>query len=311
MIVIIEGPDGAGKSELATKIAEEFRMEVRHEGPPPTDIKLHLYYGRKLKAAKTQDRYSLGQGTVFDRLYLGETVYGPVLRGIDRLGPSSLKLMERLAASCNVFKVMCLPGYEVARRNWASGRPELFDSDAKFRATYDGFSRISDGNYIYDYTKDPHCEYLFQRMKAHRFRSLPEWMIGSPNAKFLFIGERGSQKQEAYVDLPFWGVDNSSQYLNDALANIFKEEEIAFMNAYDMYGEPNTLLTSNAYGYPWRIIALGKAAAKFCEKQNVKYSEVPHPQFWRRFHHLSHGKAGYSQLILNRITDAHSSPLPR
>lgn len=69
--VIIEGPDGAGKSTLAKRLAVHLGVEVFHSGGPPMDIK-HL----QLKMDKIKKNY---RSHVIDRTpHISEPIYAPV-----------------------------------------------------------------------------------------------------------------------------------------------------------------------------------------------------------------------------------------
>jgi MoxR-like ATPase len=67
MIVILEGPDGAGKTTLAEQLAKKYGLVYKHEGPPPPKVNVLEYYGQLLDEAR-------GKNVVFDRLALGERV---------------------------------------------------------------------------------------------------------------------------------------------------------------------------------------------------------------------------------------------
>lgn len=85
MIVVLEGPDGAGKSSLAAKIAQAVQVDPRctvrvvHTGPPkPGEDPSASCLAAVMEAARLSAE---GQVTVFDRLHVGEMVYGPKFRG--------------------------------------------------------------------------------------------------------------------------------------------------------------------------------------------------------------------------------------
>lgn len=308
MILIIEGPDGVGKSTLARLLADTYNLQYHHEGPLPPGVNALDYYGGVLQRAR-RHRHDTAQGTVLDRLFLGETVYGPLLRKGSRLDPAGVILMQRLVSAAGAMQILCLPPYEVCLRNWQSDRPELIsrDSEDVFRASYIGFAEQVAGQYLFDYTRS-NLDDLLSRVSMTR--TTPRCTlnyIGSPNAQILFVGERGSQKESATVDLPFWGTDNSSQFLNFTLAGLFREADMAFVNAFDQFGGRNILSHRNGHGQPWHhVVALGRAAEKACRRADLKHVMVPHPQYWRRFKFNQLG--AYRRLILD-ATNAHPSPL--
>lgn len=79
MIIVFEGPDLAGKSNAAQRVAAVSTRELLKKGPPSGVSILEQYLGpidhRIL--ALTDGAQSL----VLDRWHMGELVYGPILRG--------------------------------------------------------------------------------------------------------------------------------------------------------------------------------------------------------------------------------------
>lgn len=92
-MIILEGPDGSGKSTLAGRLAEV----IQHRGPPGSD---DLF--REMQRALQADAYA-----VHDRLFHGELVYGPVLRGRSRLTPYQARYLEYTAATYGALVVWC------------------------------------------------------------------------------------------------------------------------------------------------------------------------------------------------------------
>ena len=77
MIVILEGPDGSGKTTLADNIrnsAETYVHLIRSNSKPPRAADIFLY-------TQWLDRFPKGMGLIVDRHPLiSEYVYGPILR---------------------------------------------------------------------------------------------------------------------------------------------------------------------------------------------------------------------------------------
>lgn len=291
MIVILEGPDGSGKTVLASQLVERYKLKYRHEGPPPPDVSLLDYYGGLLEDAR-------GTNVVFDRLALGELVYGPILRGKDRLGADGYRLIMKLISAVGAQTIVCLPPMKTCEENWSKRlSSELFKDASKFRETYRMYVQLftTFDEWTYDYTRDP-IDAIFALLNLER-PTLPANMTGSPKAKYLLLGDRGSSK-DPYVDLPFWSTVNSSAYLYRALDMAgFNDFQCAFMNAHFVGHE--TPRSIPEYFFPEaknaRIIALGERASEVCRRQGMDHCGVPHPQFWRRFHH--HDIESYADLL--------------
>lgn len=80
-IIILEGPDGVGKTTLADAIEAMCSGPVVRfrQGPPPEDVMPALHYMDGIDAiveARKDDTT-----VIVDRFHVGELVYGPLLRG--------------------------------------------------------------------------------------------------------------------------------------------------------------------------------------------------------------------------------------
>ena len=87
MLIILEGPDGAGKTTLAEALMAGFYRKwpsgtftVEHRGPLSPDVDPVDEY--TLPDYDPTDRTNL---VVCDRWHLSETVYGPIYRGASRV----------------------------------------------------------------------------------------------------------------------------------------------------------------------------------------------------------------------------------
>jgi hypothetical protein len=289
-IVILEGPDGGGKTALAQRF-QRAGFAYHHEGPPPKrkswDALAH--YGALVERAR-RARHD----TVFDRLHLGETIYGPLARGWDRLGIDGLKLMNRLIRAAGVKIWLCLPSYTRCLENWRTikgGRAEYVKDELIFRRIYDAWRRryarlLS----IFDYTIDDEGDLIDDALRERP--QLPPGVVGAPNATWLFVGERPAGP----LDLAFFAREGSSAYLNRCLARAgFREPMIALVNACSWRGGQRRLRRLQEQ-YSLRVVALGAVARSVCLWQGVPVrAALPHPQYWKRFHF--HDEDGYVQLL--------------
>lgn len=163
MIVIIEGPDGAGKTKLAEHLCQTFDMAYRHEGPPPTDVDCLAHYVGLLVNASDFGRRSV----VFDRMALGERVYGPLLRGEDRLGSGWLAFRQ-LADRMKALHLVCLPPLDVCTKCWQSRRGKEMIGDLKvFQASWWQWHRqvVMNNIAVYDWTS-PHAAMALKGIEA-------------------------------------------------------------------------------------------------------------------------------------------------
>ena len=92
MFIIVEGPDGAGKSTLIGQLLQSYPGSVRrHFGAPATeDDALNywkIYVGTIESAAKSVV-------TILDRSWYSDLVYGPIFRGKQEMDNLHVSLLE-------------------------------------------------------------------------------------------------------------------------------------------------------------------------------------------------------------------------
>lgn len=109
----------------------------------------------------------------------------------------------------------------------------------------------------------------------------PEWMVGSPAARYLIVGEQMGNPETVTREIPFCGPGGCGPYLTRALHLAgFREKTLAWANSLDLLGNPRGLPQTNALNRSWAVIfALGKVA----QRLHPGAVPVPHPAFWKRF----------------------------
>jgi hypothetical protein len=145
MKLIVEGPDGGGK----TTVIEKLGLTRRHlkslrggvggstvEGWGGTDPAPVAYIRQLIEAP---------DGTAFDRFYLSELVYGPILRGRAAIRESDVDLVWRVASLMGIYTVVCLPSFETTFQNVTQlGRERPSYQTPEFlQKSYDSWKRIT------------------------------------------------------------------------------------------------------------------------------------------------------------------------
>lgn len=182
-IIILEGPDGSGKTTLAHVLMEHGYKYI-HNGPPSEKNLAALYIGQIAAA------YASGKPTVFDRLHLGERVYGPIMREKSLLDIDDEKAIERLTEAIDIQIVLCLPPWRVVLENWIqNSKNEYVDTMQALKKIYDAYVELwySGRPYVtFDYTRHTVNSFARALMELHG-NPLPKGVIGSQRPRFLFV----------------------------------------------------------------------------------------------------------------------------
>lgn len=97
MIIIVEGPDGAGKSTLIRNIAQGARMSTyTHFGAPESDEDAFGYY-KKYAAAIKQCKPEVIN--IFDRSWYSDMVYGPIMRSREEMTQEHADMLSSMVVA--------------------------------------------------------------------------------------------------------------------------------------------------------------------------------------------------------------------
>jgi hypothetical protein len=160
-VIIVEGPDGSGKSTLCKYLGEEFDLQVvapQEKGRmPKLPVRNRVY--RALGKA-VQGRHP---AKIYDRLYFSELVYGPAIRGRIDFSPGERTYIENILWSMHCPIILCLPPLQIVRENltkdsdsmeWLS-RGKMEDPIQEIYNEYCKIPHRPTGQLIeYDYTSD-------------------------------------------------------------------------------------------------------------------------------------------------------------
>lgn len=143
MLVIIEGPDGSGKTTLASRLADHLDAEVHHHGPYRGEKEVAHHYWRSIDAARLE-----GQKIVMDRSWISEPIYGKHVRsGLNRVSLDARRALERGALSAGGVVVRMAASFDFCSRNWAdrTGRVEYVRSANQFRRIWADYRDLEPG----------------------------------------------------------------------------------------------------------------------------------------------------------------------
>lgn len=230
MKLIVEGPDGAGKSTLIEKLGlKRLHLKSLRGGVGGTtqegwggQDEAPLAYVKQLVAAP--------EGTAFDRFYLSEMVYGPLLRGAAGITPEEAKLVERVTRARGIATVVCLPPFRRTVSNvMQEGRERptyqtpTFLREAYVRwcqmATHTGAHQPHERYFThFNYTTDDTMDAVTM-LGIHQDR-----VIGSLLGRVLVVTDEDQW--------PLMSMNGASGDINRALwAAGFREDDLTFTNS--------------------------------------------------------------------------------
>jgi hypothetical protein len=281
VLLILEGPDLSGKSTLA----EALPGRVVHHGPPG-DRSIVEVYAEDIERYKPDGCDSI----VFDRLHLGEMVYGPLKRGQSRLTTLHLDWFRLLIQSRGGFVVVLLPPKNVLERRLLY-RIENFVSLDELYKVHDAYVPLGAeyANWVVDSAefKTTELTQILQRLELEA-EPLINWPRygGPPKPDVLLVGDRPSDNRRKLPErlIPFTPEPGTSgEFLFKALRiNQLRHYGLTNSHETDVRGLWKTLSSP-------KTVALGNQAARALTEAGVPHTKVYHPQYARRFEHSALG----------------------
>jgi len=300
-LTIFEGPDGAGKSTIAKKYADEIGAKYVHfPALPRVNQSLGRMYVEAMMPAL------LGyQHVVFDRCWMSETPYGEVHReGRDRLNQASRRMLERLAFRCGAVVVKCLPPVETCIENFRKRKGlEMLRSEQELSAVWGIYEtlRTELPMVTYDYTwdlgesfsRDLDDDIIDLRTSGHPLDIQSAGVLGAP---VILVGDSFAERKErdSWYQWPFgsFSGEGCSKWLTDELNKAaIRECDLMWVNSDQPLDAVEILLGQ-------QVIALGQIAASACYANKIEAQVVEHPQYWKRF------KSNQTYSLIQRIHNA-------
>jgi thymidylate kinase len=306
LLIIIEGPDCAGKSTLAARLADvirsyddEMKVTLLHRGPP-TGHPLDEYVAPLLSY-----RPGYRNHVICDRWHLGELVYPRVYRRSSAMTPGVAAYVELFLQSRGAYVVAmdCDDDYLRAcgeyRGDPVSELELLAPANARFREVFAQTALPSTTVASGDVTElDVRAiigeAKLIEDRVTHALGGEYTTYVGSPRPSLLLVGDRRGIAGEPtdYGDWPAFAPFSATS--GDYLMTVLTQEllrvpthghllsSLAFANANDVDNIRDVWLD---VGEP-PVIALGVNAARKLRLSDVPVKrKIPHPQYWKRFRH--------------------------
>jgi thymidylate kinase len=281
VVIILEGPDGAGKTMLARELVKRYKnARYVHHGVykdawPHHLATLLLPHSRPL---------------IIDRFYPSETIYGNVYRSQDTIGAKA-RMFERALLGRRAVLIMCRPPLDVCLASYRKRKTQEYlrdeESVMKVYRAYALYRSALD-TLCYDFTAQTPKSWDHDGIMLALDAALAEQPVNRTSGiglakpgNILIVGDRPSGD----YDLPFVGKGGSSEWLA-ALLNLddVDERQLYWLNAYNDTGKPKARDFMH-YLKPRLVIALGNEARRWCDQTHTPCVLTSHPQHWKRFHH--------------------------
>ena len=280
MIIILEGVDKAGKSTLAKELRTQLKWPVIHFGKPGPDPATEYF----------DFLNHINENIICDRFFVGELVYGPLLRGKNSMTSLQIRVIERMCRKIGTLLIHVSPPYSVINDRLIELGDEMV-THAQNQKAYDMFKTIIDG-----IKTGPKMALLWANYSPHKIAEqivkfikpqLPTYNtvrsfsgIGTViGTKVVLVGDK-INKNTTWVNKPFDGGPASKYLLRTMLCSKLNEEEVYITNADVLDSDEVEFLKSTG---ETQFVALGNIASDRLNFLNVKHRKIDHPQYRNRF----------------------------
>lgn len=318
MLILLEGPDGAGKTTLADLLEREIRERfpdhavTRLHAGPPVLHPLDEYVTPLLDYRPGQGRH-----VICDRWHWGEAVYPEVLHRPSRLTPEVFHYTELFLAGRGALLVHVTQPDPVLRHRLGDRGDDLvtatqaLDAAVRFRRLVDDHPLLQDPAFRLRVRPVTAVD-VPDLVAAARRRERDAWdphepvtYVGPRLPEVLLVGDtrvclgidcyhRTPHDPRATAFVP-WPA-TSGAYLWRELYLSLWDRRLAVVNACDV----DNVLTLPCLDTGTAVVALGRRAHDKLDRLQIRHATVAHPQYVRRFHHHT-GRVLYGRLIADVI----------
>jgi len=294
-LVLLEGPDGGGKTTLAKQLTEYTYV---HNGPPPKGASPSETFWWQLESLMSpRDASGTVTNWVVDRSWPSDQIYHRFTGRPNVFHPYAQRMFERYMFAHQGVVVMCLPSFATAYRTWSKRAEqglELIKDEHDFATMYYFYKSWARTTslpvIIYDYERHD-LNWVRAAVTVRRWGaaySTPGVVWGNPLAKILIVGERYNviaRPQGPHI--PFVGTGRNGFWLAQQLELLgLTERDLAWVNADQPDGQcTNFYAVQEALPNHHTTICLGRTAINWAASARFikSWIGVPHPAYWARF----------------------------
>lgn len=136
MIIIIEGADGAGKTTLANKLAEQTGFPIVHRSNPKSEEEKKQMMAMYIQTIKEN------KNCIFDRCWYSEMVYGPVMRDKSYISEEQMYVLEDMLNQVGAVIIHCTASKKVLWSRCKKRGEDYIKRRRTLGKIRDGFIRV-------------------------------------------------------------------------------------------------------------------------------------------------------------------------
>lgn len=147
MIIIIEGPDGSGKTTLANKLSEQTGYPIEHRSKPETEEEKKKMYDMYLQMCKSK------RNVILDRCWYSEIVYGTVMRDASMISIYDMYALEKQLSKVGALLIYCTDTESALWRRATKRGEDYITSRDDFRSICEQYNKLMDMPHIIPVTR--------------------------------------------------------------------------------------------------------------------------------------------------------------
>lgn len=297
MLIILEGPDCAGKTTLLRQIQAKLRAIV-----PQTDT-ITMFHSSAPRCSEPLSDYvdqllsykpGTGHHILCDRWHWGERVYPTILDRLSNFDGPRWRYTEAFLTARGGFTALVTASVFTLTNRIRSRGDDLIgvkDVDRLQKM----FLNVSDDSTMPNTTVNVEDEpnvverivsmAKINEQQAVRLNDFTTYVGTTHRPHILLVGDKrgGTPQPRETAFMPYNAT--SGHYLWKALASenhhVYMSAQLGVMNACDV----DDIRLAVDMLRPWIVVALGNNASNELMKNGIHHEKSPHPQWVRRFHH--------------------------